>query len=62
MGQEVFHDFQGIDPLHRRIIAWKRGKGKAKALKMRLPMYEVRCTMYDLDYSAPEAREFFAKL
>ena len=23
---------------------------------MRLPMYDLRCTIYDLDYSAPEAR------
>ena len=28
------------------------------ATAKRLPMYEVRFSMYDLNYSAPEAREF----
>ena len=27
-----------------------------------LPMYDVGCTMYDLDYSAPVAREFWGFL
>ena len=66
MSRIIFYHGEGkheqfVSKVEGKIISFvTKCKGKnvtTEAAAERLPMYDGRCTMYDLDYSAPKARK-----